>query len=263
MSLRDTQKTLLDDLKEHLAVIATRAPAAEIGADYDAAEECFHALACCKLLASADRAAFQRYLFWAGLARRYFLRRSHAEGSIGDFRCARSRSEGLFCAAAAGDVGLAVEIGEQSPPQPMQDGEYEEDFAYQLYLHHRLAGAPGADRAAALQALERASGGPSPRLDVCRALEAADPDAFDATLTALAGVYAAERDELRAQSADVPSFEPLSQIFTEGLALIRVAEHAGLAIPRRDYPLCPRSARVKLLAQRPDDLFADLASISP
>lgn len=263
MSLRELQKHLIEDLQEHLAVIASRAPTAEIGAEYDGAEECFHAVACCKLLASADRAAFQRYLFWAGLTRRYFLRRCKAEGTLEDFRTARSRSEGLFCAAASGDVPLAVEIGDLSPASFRKDDEYEEDFAYHLFLHRILAGADGAARSAALKALERAAGGPSHRLDACRAIEARDADAFEAALAALAAAYAADRDALRERSADVPSFEPLGRIFTEGLALIRAAERAGIQVPVRDFPLCPRNARVKPLAARPDDLFAEMAALPP
>lgn len=263
MSLKEIQKHLVDDLKEHLSVIASRAPTAEIGAEYDAAEECFHAAGCCKLLASADRAGFQRYLFWAGLTRRYFLRRCKAEGTADDFRLARSRSDGLLCAAAAGDVALAVEIGDLSPPSFMKDGEYEEDFAYHVLLHRVLAGADPAARSKALQALERVAGGSSPRVEACRAIAAGDADAFLAALGTLADDYRVERDGLRAKSADVPSFEPLSLVFTEGLALIRVAEGAGLKIPLRDYPLCPRSARVKPLARRPDDLFAEMAALQP
>lgn len=260
MSLRELQKHLIEDLQDHLSVIASRAPTAEIGAEYDAAEECFHAVACCKLLASADRAGFQRHLFWAGLTRRYFLQRCKAERTRDDFRTARSRSDGVFCAAAAGDVALAVEIGDLSPTSFQKDGECEDDFAYHVLLHGILAGADDAARSAALQALERASGGPSPRVDACRAIEARDGGAFEVALGALADAYAADRDALRARSADVPSFEPLSRVFTEGLALIRAAEHTGLKIPLRDYPLCPRNARVKPLATRPDDLFAEMAA---
>jgi hypothetical protein len=263
VSLRELQKHLIEDLQEHLAVIASKAPTAQIGAEYDAAEECFHAVACCKLLASADRAGFQKHLFWAGLTRRYFLRRCKAEGTLDDFRAARSRSEGLFCAAAAGDVALAVEIGDLSPASFRKDGEYEVDFAHHLVVHRILAGADAAARSAALKALEKAAGGPSPRLDACRAIEARDADAFEAALAALAAAWQAERDELRERSGDVPSFEPLSRVFTEGLALIRAAERAGLQVPVRDYPLCPKNARVKPLATRPDDLFAEMAALPP
>lgn len=257
MSLAEVEKVLLEELKQHLAVLASRAPAAEVGAEYEGAEECFHAIANCRLLAKADRAGYQRYLIWAALGRRHFLGRCAAEGARDDFRLARSRSEALFCALAAGDLALAAELGRLSPAAPVLDGEYPDDFAYHLFLDRCLS--PNASRARDLDDLVAASD-PGPRVDACRALVDRDAEGFERALTSLADAYAGEAQARRAAAADVPGFEPRSRLFTEGLALVRLADAMGLPAPG-ELKLCPKAARVKPLATRPDDLFAELATV--
>jgi hypothetical protein len=262
MTLSGKEKRVLDQLKDHLSVIAAGHPAVKIGETYEEAEQCFQAIACCKLLRSADKAGFQRYLFWSGLTRRYFLQRSQAEDSQSNFRCARSRSEGLFCAAAAGDIPLALEIGTLSPTDWMKQGEYKEDFAYHLFLSEVLSGAEAAKLKPSLERFEKGLGrDSSARFEVCRTLLDGTADSFAETLHELCEQHAMEQRAERSRFADIPTFEPCSRIFTEGLALLRIAESTGMRLPKRSYPLCPDAGRVGPLRRRPDDLFAEMATL--
>ncbi|MCY1018044.1 Imm49 family immunity protein [Pyxidicoccus sp. MSG2] len=264
MSLHALQQRLMEELQEHLAVIATGHPAAEVGEVYEEVEQYFQATASCALLVAADKASFQKHLCWSALARRDFLRRSRDEGSTGNFRRARSRGDALFCAAAAGDMRLAIEIGDLSPSTWNPEGEYEDDFAYHFFLHQFMKGAPSSEREVALLQLDKALSGPaSPRLEVCQALHDGALEAFEMALQAVIDSYAAEQEKARAHSTDIPTFEPRSRLFIEGFALLRIAANAGLQPAERDYRLCPVLGRVKPLRDRPDDIFAELASLSP
>lgn len=263
MGLHALLPHLIENLQEHLALIAANHPVAEVGQVYEETEECFEAVACCALLLSVDRAGFQRHLFWSALARRYFLQRSKEQGSADDFRCARSRSNAVFCAVAAGDVALAVEVGDLSPVQWNPEGEYEEDFAYHLLLHRFLKGADTQSRAVALRDFAKAlDGTSSPRFDVCQALQDGAVEDFEAAFQDLLDSHATELDARRPYSIDVPTLEPRSCIFVEGLALLRIAANVGIQLTERDYPLCPNVGRVKPLRSKPDDLFAEMAAIS-
>ncbi|MCP3143934.1 Imm49 family immunity protein [Pyxidicoccus xibeiensis] len=262
MTLSAKEKQVLDQLKEHLAVIAAGHPAVEIGETYEEAELCFQAMACCKLLRAADKAGFQKYLFWTGLTRRYFLERSKDEGGQNDFRRARSRSEGFFCAAAAGDIPLALEISALSPTRWMKKGEYEEDFAYHEFLSVTLGGAEEAEREASLKRFDKAlKGDASARYDVCQALQEGDGAAFEQAFQELCERNASEQLKERPEFADTATFEPRSRVFTEGFALVRIAESRGIRVPKQPFPLCPETGRVGLLRRRPDDLFAEMAGL--
>ncbi|WIG93772.1 Imm49 family immunity protein [Myxococcus sp. SDU36] len=262
MSLHAQQQRIMEELREHLAVIAGGRPAAELGTVYEEVEQCFQATACCALLVAADRESFQKHLCWAALARRDFLRRLRDEATLNDFRCARSRSEAFFCAVAAGDIALAVEIGDLSPSAWIPDGEYEDDFAYQHYLHQSLKRAEPAAREAVLQQLKRAVAGiDSTRFDVCQALHQDAHEEFESALEAVIDRHCLELEDLRPRSADVSTFEPRSRVFIEGLALLRIASELGLRSEARTYRLCPWMGREGALETRPDDIFAEMAHL--
>ncbi len=191
MSLHALQQRLMEELKEHLAVIAAGHPAAEVGEVYE-------------------------------------------------------------------------EVEQYSPISWNPEGEYEDDFAYHLFLHQLMKGAPPSEREAALRQLDTSLGGAaSPRLEVCQALHDGALEGFESALEAVIDSHAAEQDDVRARSADIPTFEPRSRLFIEAFALLRIAANAGLQPAERDYRLCPVLGRVTPLRDRPDDIFAEMASLSP
>lgn len=260
MSLVARKAALLVDLEDQLAVIAGGSAVEKLGDEFERAARDFQAIACCNLLIKADRKGFQKHLIWSGFAQRTFLERSRRQGNTGDFRLARSRWQSLYCAVAAADDALAGEIHALAPPDWVSDGEYEEDFAYHLFVSQVATGADAPSRAAALARLEKALGDDeSNRLEICRAIQAGDGKAFEDAIERLIDQRAAEmREERLTASDDDDGFEPLANIFIEGLALLRLATRTGLLSQPRDYPLCPSLAHLKPPSKRPDDLFAEI-----
>ena len=52
-------------------------------------------------------------------------------------------------------------------------------------------------------------------------------------------------------------FVPRSEVFVEGLALLRLAERLGFEL-RDDYPMCPGIARLRPGKPFPDDMFPEI-----
>jgi hypothetical protein len=257
--LAERQHQIFEDLKEQLGVVAAKHPVAELGDVYEQVEDCFHALACCHLLRRADTTKYRKNLIWAAMTRKHFLTRSHLEGNVDDHHRARSRSDAIFCALAAGDYGLAIEVGDLSPSNCLREGEYNEDFCYHRLIHSLVAGANDEALRVALDAYQRDVGHASERVDVCVALYALDASAFEEGFSRLLFVHAKAMDEERPKALDRPTFEPKSRLFVEGFGLWRLAERRGISTSSSEYPpLCPSLGRVRALAQRPDDIFDEL-----
>jgi hypothetical protein len=256
VSLAHRQEQVLDELKEHLCVIAARHPVGDLSRYFEEAEECFEALACCHLLVHADRQKLQKHLSWAARSRWHFLTRCNKE-QVEDHRQARSRSNAVFCALAAGDVALAREVSALAPTAWIPDGEYEDDFAYHMAVHALLTGA-GEDTA--LAAYDTLSTGlPRERFEVLAALVTRDASAFDEAFVGLCDAQAALVKAELPMHQDHASFEPRAQLFVEGLGLLRLAELRGVTPPALEYPpLCPSLARVPLLAYPVEDILASL-----
>ncbi|RKH11645.1 hypothetical protein D7V97_10685 [Corallococcus sp. CA053C] len=196
------------------------------------------------LLAEADVLAFRHDLRLSATARRELLLSDSDPAAPIRFRCA-SRVEPLFDALAAGEIGLACDLAQHSPPRWVADEEFEDDFRYADFLREHLlaeakAPSPGAERA--LAAFQQCSGDSgSPRLTVCEALSLGAQDAFDAALEDLL----VEREaEFRNKG---PPLHPMRfhterHVFIEGLALLRLAEERGLRV-QPEYRMMPGLAR--------------------
>jgi|GEM_PF-2286175 len=259
MSLAQRHEVIFETLKDHLCVIGGKYPAAEVGLVYEDIEDCFHALACCHLLRKADKRKFQNNLIWAALARRHFLLRCQQEKNDADFRRARSRSDAIFCALAAGDRELAIEIGGRSPDAAVREGEYPDDFAYHVLIFRLAASADDDLVTAAYEAYKAEATDGGERLAVCEALCVRDASAFDEAFAHLVDHHTTQMNEERPARPDQPTFEPKSLVFVEGLALLRLAEWRTIERLRREYPpQCPSIAIVKPAAARPDDIFLEL-----
>jgi hypothetical protein len=256
LSLRETKEEIIESLEETLDVIAGGAPASRLGGTYEDAAIGLEALGCCNLLLDLDLDRFHRFLVYAGYARRRFLQRSHAEKSA-DHHMARSRCDSFFCALAAGDPALALEVGALSPAEWLPDGEYEEDFAYFRFLHLLLEGAGPEATAPIVEQMKDAQGKPSPRLVVVEALQAGDADAFESAFTALADARNDRVDDDKDIFMGDVTYGPRASIFVEGLALLRIVEIRRLGPRRREYPRCPYAART-IRIPSPEDPFPKL-----
>ena len=203
------------------------------------------ALAIIALLVKGDSDKFLHNLIRSGQVRETFLSRLKEAGHQHEHHLASGRFEGLLDAIAAGDFELAQRIAWLSPRSFEPTREYEDDFCHAQILHRIVHGVQAAsvyepffDRfEAALQ------GQPGPRLAVLRALVARSQADFDAAFEALLQERRAtlQADAARAQLEE-PQMLAERDVFIEGLALLRLADSAGLATTR-EYLYCPSAAR--------------------
>jgi hypothetical protein len=219
---------------------------------YDDMSAARRGLAVLRLLLQADVYGFACELAYSGQARRHFLAR-YAKAAFADHNLIASRSDALFDAIAGGWIDLARDIAALSPKAFRPGDEYEDDFCYAHFFHDYLLGSP-APPMANLDRFEHAlDGSSSPRLEICRAIVARDQRQFDAALTELIDLRQREVDEERVGVGDEDAAVAIgTYVFVEGLALLRVAESAGLKT-QREYPLCPALARAIGHAIPPQD----------
>lgn len=259
MSLQDTEEDLLDQVKEGLAVVAAGGSVREAGDVFESLAAALQARACCRLLTSMDRAGFFKNLVLSAYARRYYLRKSREQHSAESLNLAISRTESFFDAVAAGAMDLAREVVDLSPTEWIRDGEYEDDFCYYHFLHCYVRTFPAPDvrqLGAVLTRFERVlDGKPSPRLRACRSLLDRDREAFREAFESL--VDDREQEVLKAQLGDDLTLETRAHLFVEGLALLQLAELAGVSLDG-EYEHCPSVARATGTPPRPDDIFQDL-----
>lgn len=262
-SLRNNQRELREELREHLAVVAAGHPVAELGSVFEELTASFAALACCRLLIDAAVGDFCDNLTWAAYTRRFFLRqhpqnRGNQVSGAPDLYLARSRCQSLFCALSAGQKRLAAELAQLSWPDWIKDGEYEDDFEYHLFISQAINDPTAAACEQTLSRFQTSLQGHStPRYDVCVALFERSVEGFGQAFDAL---LAQRMDELEKQKplfANDVKFRPSSAVFVEGLALLELARHGGLLVPRRDYPLCPEIAQLPANPRQTPDVFAE------
>lgn len=151
-------------------------------------------------------------------------------------------------AIAGGYWDAAREIARLSRKTYNRDREHEDDFLYVMFLmEHFFLAPPESDVEARathnrdqLAHLDRwrvvLEGVPDPKLDLCEALVARDPEAFQDALLAAGDQRRAMLDRMTAKEALLDE-EALwvKPVWPEGLALLRLAEAAGLG---RDFD-CP------------------------
>jgi hypothetical protein len=262
MGLADTREELIDSLQSGLSVLMNAFPIVRVGLDLEEGAGWFQALGICNLLLFADPDRFYENLVRSGHTRRYFLRKSLDEGNTDDYQLAISRWDSFLDSVAAGHFQLARDIVALSVAHWVSTGEYEDDYLYRYFLHHFILPPDPARDARLKEALSRwtawLSGAASSRLECCAALLARDAAAFGKSFDEL---VAARQTEVSKQSkmaiaADI-CFEPRSQIFVEGLALLRMAKAIGLTL-RSDYPLCPAIARTARSKPFPEDIYPEI-----
>ncbi len=208
------------------------------------------------LLLDADTDAFYSELTISAQARRHYLARCVKSG-YSDFYGACSRWDPFFDALATHNDALARDIASLSPKDWLDGAEYEDDYCYARFLHRYIADDSARDELEALivrfeKALE---GAPSARLAICKSLLARDQKAFDEAFEDLLTEREVEIEEERNGIAEEDVGAALrTYVFVEGLAILWVAERAGLKT-LREYPLCPALSRVPMTGSPPVDEF--------
>jgi Immunity protein 49 len=259
MSLSDTRLELVEGIQENLSILVNDPPMSGAAFEIEDASQWLIALGICNLLLYADVDRFYENLVRSGHARRHFLLVCQRQGLTSHPHLAISRWDAFLGVVAAGDFPLARDLVRLSTDQWVQDGEYEDDFCYRLFLHDFIAPPDPLRQArmpATLQRWRQWLGGQAcPRLALCEALLTRDAAAF--TL-AFDERIAQRQAEVQKQSKMVIAanitFEPMARVFIEGLAILRMASRLGLPT-RVDYPLCPAIARGHATRPFPDDIF--------
>ena len=203
------------------------------------------------LLLLGDAETLQSHLYRSG---RTFLALVLQSGGASTF--ALSRISPFFDALAAGDVQGAREMAVLAPRARQVDLEYEEDFLYVRFLmDHCLLGQSEAEGRRCLERFESVlQGSEEPRLDVCRALLARDEQGIEEALLRLVSaqqqryVWLHERGSLSRET-----WATEAKVCVEGLALLVLAEQAGLSTPRSDHPGLPYLARCRQPPREPPD----------
>ncbi|PAP75737.1 immunity 49 family protein [Rubrivirga marina] len=224
------------------------------GAVYNELSERYRNIGVSFLLLDADLDAFAHCLIDSGITRRTLLRRGLPDEPEHAFRA--SFVDPVHDALAVGQLGLAAEIGRLSPATWYEDFEYEEDFVYAHLLFGLAQGADPAPLTALVDRHEVALRGvDDPRNAVCRALIARDEVAFLESFEAFVEAEAARIAEARVASYEFYDFQEVS---VEGLALLKLAELAGLPT-EREYRHCPAWARLEDYAPYVPQSFPEIA----
>ena len=212
-------------------------------------------LGICALLRDMDGEQFARRLRKSGLARLQLLRQATAETQPPGQVLAISKDTGFVAALAAGDLDTATRIAERSPDTFLEGVEYEEEFLF-FHYQQRLLRTPR-DEAALRGILDRwtrvVAGEPSVHLAVCQALLDANEAAFCSTL---GEVLETRKESLRKYRKQLDFDRELDategKVYLNGLALVRLAQSRGIAIPER-LELIPRLAREASCPALPED----------
>lgn len=202
---------------------------------------------CCILL-DGDRDRFFHTLRHSAQVRSYYLQRVAKADSQGDPFFAVSNGPAFFDALAARDFHLAAEIAALSPGHWQSESEYEDDFCFYKFFHLLASGTSNDDtlKQLVVRFEEVIQGEDSARLAVCQALLDRDQDAFDSAIEALLDERSAQIDADNDRFfTDEIVFYAKRCIYVEGLAVLNVADHLGLAT-REEYRYCPHLCRLPM-----------------
>jgi hypothetical protein len=262
MEIKDVRAAVIAEIQDLFPYLAGAYRIGQLGEELEKLSACFQALGICHLLESADIDKFTENLVRSGHARRYFLRKSQAEGNHDDRHLAISRSEAILDSLAAGHLQLAQEIVQLSRDSWMPSGEYEDDFCYYRFIHLIvLAPRPllEQDLKNTVGQFEKSlEGAGSARLEICKAILTQSAEDFSAALEALLEQQQDENDQKRPTVLDSGFlFWPRTFVSVEGLALLRLADLVGLGIDG-EFPRCPEIGRLANSDRVFTDLFREL-----
>jgi hypothetical protein len=226
-----------------------RTPIQEAGAAYEEFVENLRGHAILYLVVDAKPERFFSDLIVSGYAWRECLQRAKAANHR-DYCSALSNADSFFDAIAGDHIPLALEVFDLAAAEWMKGDEYEETFCWVRFmgLFAKHGNAAGAELDAVLERFETALEGiPSGRLEVCRALRTEDKDAFEVAFAELHEDWEQDCFDVRFRAEEEPLFAATSQIFVEGLAVLRLAQREGIPMTRtlRGCPALARRPRKK------------------
>lgn len=202
-------------------------------------------LAILALLGKASTDGFVHSCTRAARARRLYLRRLVEAGIDRAHHRVSGCYEPLLDAVAAGDMALVGEIAQLTPTDFRPPDEYEDDYCYAQIVERLCRNrVPEEDLPPLLDRFETyLAGADNPRLSVCHALAARDPEQFSEAFVSYLTEFETriQKNVARGELEDV---HVLAQrhVSVEGLAILRLAGRRGIAT-EAEYRYCPSLAR--------------------
>ena len=247
MALREAREEVAVYVESDLALVRGRPSLERVGVAYDELCKHYRILAGCALLLDGDVDEYADMLTRSGHARVHLLERLSENPAMRNPYLAAGNADALFDALAAGNFGLARIIASLSPTQWWKGEEYEEDFHFAHFFHLLIRDRTRFDAEldmAVDQLAQATDDDEAARPRLCKALRESDQTGFSDAFARLLE----ERDLELAE--DKQKFWPdgkiglriKSELFTEALALLNVADQVGLRT-EREYPYCPALAR--------------------
>ena len=163
---------------------------------------------------------------------------------------------------AAGDFKLGEEIMSLSTDEWVEDGEYEDDFCYYSFFHRFIKGFEKSDRKLLESILKRfevwLEGDLSTRFNICQSFYSHDREVFLEEFHKLIEErehqIAKQRNTMLA--GDI-TFEPRSDVFIEGLALLRIAKKMRFE-SQPEYKFCSAIAQLEPKEPTPLDIYIEI-----
>lgn len=254
MSIREAVADIRMYIDFELDMLSEHPPVQDIEERCDNLTKYFRISAVGAILLGSDSEAFYHQLTGSGQVRRYFLERCGEQPEFKSAYRATGNSRAFLDVVAARQLTLAREIVSFSSPVWWEGEEYEEDFYYAHLLHLLVEEErPVLQLVETVDRLEEALEGDHPgRLLVCRSLVEEDEGAFG---EGFAGLLEARELELEEMSDgfwpnDRIEHRAESQVFVEGLALLNLADLAGLKT-EAEYRFCPLATRLPMTEPPP------------
>ncbi|WP_160174301.1 Imm49 family immunity protein [Archangium violaceum] len=199
----------------------------------------FRAAGIATLFLGGEPSAFQQLLQCSGRAFAHFLSTVTPPGPL------TSKAQPFFDAVAAGDFEGASQIAHRSRRTWAQGEEYEEDYLFVTFcMQYFTSEAERTPGEALLQRYEAAlQSSEDLRLPACQALRQGDSRAFNEAMRLFLAERGTRMDDRRMRAAlSVEEAATEAALAVEGLALVRLAERAGLAT-EGDFLHIPSVAR--------------------
>lgn len=195
----------------------------------------------CALLARADVTSFSRGLMIAAVNWRALLeytRRSEPSAQV-----PASLNRPLLGAICCGPISFACELAALSSRELVRP-EYDDEFLSALFLQEYLQSRSGSesrpvDLEAICDQIDAYLGKETPQVEVFRSLARKEENRFQKSFLAW-NESAAQELAARAEAPGAPTWlSVVRYIWLEGMAVLKLAEAAGLQSPGRIYRLIP------------------------
>lgn len=197
------------------------------------------------LLAQGNVEGFHHNLVRSGRAWLAFLERCRHENGNDQHHFAAGRLEPFLDACCAREWELAAMLANRAPDRFRAGHEYEDDYCYARILGLLVSKRRGNEECEQLlaQMLRYLGGDDSPRAVLARALLDRNSQGFH---EGIENLIAARRNSIEAAKSrgqlEEPGTVAQRRVFVEGLAMLAIAEHLGLAT-RPEYSMCPSLGR--------------------